>query len=291
MSLPEQLVLHKRYTGDGVTTAYAYDWLVSGSVDLIVLVGGLATTDYTLSGAGNVDGGLVTFYAAPAAGAVIVIYRAVSVEQLLTLVSAGVYQAASLEGAFNRLCMLIQDIHERLSRLPILEASIPDALRDLEFPSPADGSPLIGWNAALDGLTLYANTITVEEISPATGHLYGRVEVSLDAADFAGTGEMRAAAALPANSTILGCPSILDETLSTANGLTGYTVGDDLIQDRWGSSTTLTAGTALGDGNWAGQAERICNSAADLVVRSLGGTFGPSGSITVVIHYRQLRTT
>lgn len=292
MSLPAQTSLHKRYTGDGVTTAFAYDFLVPSSNELVVLVDGVPTTDYTLTGAGVVTGGSVVFFVAPALASTVVLYRTLSVEQQLTLVTAGIFSATSLEAALNRLCMLIQDVHEILSRVPTLADTIADTLRDVTFPSPADGSPLIGWNATLDALTLYANEITVETISPAAGHVYGRVDVTLNCADFTGTGEMRASAVLPANSTILGCPSIVAATLSAANGLTGYTVGDDAIQDRWGSSSVLTTGTALGDGNWnASQAQRTVNSAADLVVRSLSGTFGATGSVTVVIHYRQLRTT
>jgi hypothetical protein len=290
MSLPEQTVLHKRYTGDGVTTTYAYDWLLLDGTDLTVLLDGVPTSAYTLTGLGVVTGGTIIFVAAPDDLATIVVYRAMSVAQLLTLVLGGLFSSTSLEAALNRAIMLLQDVHEVLSRVPTLAPTLADVLRDVEFPVPTDGGVLVGWNATQDALTLYPDTIDVQIIAPAEGQLYGRSVFTLDAADFAGTGEMRATGVLPANSTVMGVPITVDTTFT---GIAGLFVGDDAHDSRWGGGATpvaVTAGTVTGDGNFApGEAEVRVNSAGDVVVRSAGGVFS-TGGLTGVVQWRKLRT-
>lgn len=288
MSLAEQLVLHKRYTGDGSTTTFAYDFLVLSADDLVVKVGETQTTAFTITGAGNVAGGTVVMGAPPDDEAVLTIYRRVNVEQLLSLLTAGVHSSTALTGALDKLCMQIQDIHQILTRAPMLADTLPDALRSLVFPQPG-AVPLLGWNATGDALTLYDDTLSVQTVDPAEGHTILVSEVVLDAADFAGTSEMRSNSALPANSRILGVPVLVSPALT--GSLSGFLVGDDTVIDRWSrAAIALTNGTATGDGHFSNEPEVTCNSAGPLVLRAVNGTF-TAGVVTALIHYRRLRTS
>jgi hypothetical protein len=217
--------------------------------------------------------------------------RVTATTQPVDLPIGGVLPSATLENAYDRLTMLIQDIHEILTRVPQLKKTIANLLRDLEFPSPAAGSPLIGYNATLDALTLYALTFTVVTLPPGPGEVHGVTPFTLAAADFVGTGEMRAAAVGPANSKIKGVTLVVDTTFGTSNGLSGLWVGDDLLMDRWSSVVVArTAGTETGEGNFGGAPERQCASAVDIVVRSDGGLFDATGVLHGRVHWRMLQT-
>lgn len=100
------------HTGNGVTTIFAYDFLLINTVDLQVFVNGDLKTlnvDYTISGVGVPAGGTVTFGAAPAAGAAILLQRAVALQRDTDYQYAGDFQAVTVNLDFNRLWMAIQD--------------------------------------------------------------------------------------------------------------------------------------------------------------------------------------
>lgn len=286
MSLPLQLP-HKRHTGDGSQVSYAYDFELLDSQELAVYVDDLLTTAYNLTGLGVVSGGLVVFYSPPGLGVEIVFLRLTATTQPLTLHVGGVLPTAALERQDDRMVMMVQDLQEILQRIPQLAPTVRDVLRSLAFPQPAAGAPLIGWNASLTALTLYPLGIDVQVISPAVGHVYGRVVVTLTAS--AGAAELRASAALPANARVLGVPITITTAFGTSQGLSGLLCGDDLVIDRWSSvPIALTLGTVTGEGNFSSDSERQVDSAADLVIRADGGAFDATGALTAVIHYRQL---
>ncbi len=150
------------YTGNGATTAFAYDNLIFDDSDLKVYVAGTLktlTTDYTVSGAGGTSGGNVTFGSAPASGASVVIVRDVPATQPQDYEYRGSVSAEGLERALDRATVLIQQLKTLIARSLVL----PDATTfsgDLELPSPS-ASTLLGWNAAGDGLSNYTpNTDT-----------------------------------------------------------------------------------------------------------------------------------
>lgn len=68
------------YFGNGTQTVFAYTFLIVNNPQLTVSVNGVVlilNVDYTVTGAGNPNGGNVTFTIAPAAGATIVLLRTV----------------------------------------------------------------------------------------------------------------------------------------------------------------------------------------------------------------------
>lgn len=291
-TLPDQVPPYKRYVVTDITqTGYAYNWLLLEAADIAVYVNDVLTTDYTLTGLGVVTGGTVILFAGLPLGTILVLVRTMPRTQNALLSTGGILPALTFQQAFNRAVMLVQDIHEVLQRIPQLARTVRDGLRNLAFPQPgsAGAGVLLGWNASGTALTLYANVITVQTISPAVGHVYGRAVYTLNASGFTGTGEMRVVGGQLANTKTLGVTAVVDTTFDTAQGLASLLIGDDVLADRWSRvPIARTAGTVTGEGNFGPSPEGQVDSAADIVVRSVDGLFGSTGTITLVVHFRRL---
>lgn len=107
------------YTGNGVTTAFAYTNRIFADSDLKVYVAGALktlTTDYTVSGVDNPGGGNVTFVAAPANGASVVIVRDVPATQPVDYQPNDPFPAETHEKALDRATVLIQQLETDIAR-------------------------------------------------------------------------------------------------------------------------------------------------------------------------------
>jgi len=125
MTITAQTPRSGPYDGDGSTVAFSYNFLIDADSELVVSVLNAVgdtvtektlTTDYTVSGVGNVSGGTVTFVTAPASGEKIAITRAVPTTQEVDLQNRGVVSPEVLEEALDDLTRVVQDIEERVSR-------------------------------------------------------------------------------------------------------------------------------------------------------------------------------
>ena len=90
---------------------------------------------------------------------------------------------------------------------------------------------------------------------------------------------------IPAAATAPGVTTKLLTALGASGGLTGFSVGDTSIIDRWGTSTTLTQNAVTEGGSFTPGAWPIYASAADIVISAVGGTFDGTGSFEVTLHY------
>jgi len=141
------------HTGNGVTTNFAYDFLLLDAADLLVYVNSTLksiNTDYTLTGIGNPSGGEVVFASAPANASALLFQRSVVLERQTDYQYAGDFQSSTVNRDFDRLVMAHQDTRVfagRALRLPLSEtttAPLPPvatrALRALGFD--ASGNPV-----------------------------------------------------------------------------------------------------------------------------------------------------
>ena len=107
------------YTGNGATTAFAYTNRIFADSDLKVYVAGAPkalTTDYVVSGVDNPGGGNVTFVAAPANGASVVIVRDVPATQPVDYQPNDPFPAETHEKALDRATVLIQQLETDIVR-------------------------------------------------------------------------------------------------------------------------------------------------------------------------------
>ena len=141
------------YTGNGVTTVFAYPFKIFEDTDLQVEVDGVTqtlTTHYTVSGVGASGGGNVTFVTAPANAAAVVVSRAMPYVREIDFQDNGDLLAATLDEDNDRAVMLIQQLRQLFNRSlrgPSADVSVsemPDAASraSLYLAFDANGDPV-----------------------------------------------------------------------------------------------------------------------------------------------------
>ena len=113
--------------GNGVTTSFNYSFLIPAASDVEVFytdINGvqtpLATTQYSISGIGNPDGGFVIYplSGSPIAiGTYITIIRSLPLLQLTTISNQGAFYPAVVESALDYLMMAIQQVNSEIVEL------------------------------------------------------------------------------------------------------------------------------------------------------------------------------
>jgi hypothetical protein len=123
------------YAGNGVTVAFAFPYQFQQNTDLvvyeqIVATGATATlvlgTDYTVTGAGLPGGGTVTRTVATATGTNLVIVRTVPLTQGATFPNNTAFDGPTVEGAYDKLTTLAQQLNDAQSRSPTLGSADVD---------------------------------------------------------------------------------------------------------------------------------------------------------------------
>jgi hypothetical protein len=116
------------YTGDGSTTAFSFTFEILETTDIKVIVVTTATgaesvrsigtgsTNYAVTGTGNVNGGTVTFVTAPTASETVFLMRNMSFTQPTNYRVNDPFPAETHENALDRMALQIQQIGRRLDR-------------------------------------------------------------------------------------------------------------------------------------------------------------------------------
>ena len=106
-----------QYTANGSTTVFPYSFAIFDETDMVVYVDDtIITTGYTVSGAGQTDGGEVTFDSAPDDGAIITLLRNVPIERMTDFQEGGTFRPKNLNDEFDRQTAFAQQVQEALSR-------------------------------------------------------------------------------------------------------------------------------------------------------------------------------
>lgn len=100
-----------RYVGNGTRTEFEYGFPVFASEDMAVYLNGARqASGYTIAGAGQTAGGVVTFAAAPAIGVVVTLSRELSIERVTDYLEGGNFSAASLNTELDYIVASLQQI-------------------------------------------------------------------------------------------------------------------------------------------------------------------------------------
>lgn len=122
-----------QFTGNGVTTVFAFSFLVPLNTDLLVIVDGVTKTlgtDYTVAGTGVSSGGTVTFTTAPASGAAVSLVRSVPASRSTDYQENGDLLAEVLNDDFDRVVLMVQDAKAVLGARAV-RAPVGELLDDL----------------------------------------------------------------------------------------------------------------------------------------------------------------
>ena len=133
------------YSGDGSTTSFNYTFKIFADSDLQVIIRSAAgtetvktiTTHYTVSGAGNANGGSITFTSGniPTATETVVLRRAVPQTQAIDYIANDPFPAESHEEGLDRATMTTQQIQEELDRA--IKLSRTNTMTSTEFTTSA----------------------------------------------------------------------------------------------------------------------------------------------------------
>jgi len=133
------------YSGNGSTTAFNYTFKIFADSDLQVIIRSSTgtetvktiTTHYTVAGAGNSNGGSVTFTSGniPASGETVVLRRAVPQTQAIDYIANDPFPAESHEEGLDRATMTTQQIQEELNRA--IKLSRTNTMTSTEFTTSA----------------------------------------------------------------------------------------------------------------------------------------------------------
>lgn len=147
--------------GDGVSTVFAYSRQFPEATDLKVYLvnnsSGVATlqvlsTDYSVTGAGDVNGGSITMVTAPPVGTTLIRYRDMDPTQALDLDNVTSFPMTSVEAALDRAMLAIGEIRTRIGRMLFAPLTRLGSF-DYTLPVPV-ASKVIGINATANGLEL-----------------------------------------------------------------------------------------------------------------------------------------
>jgi len=143
-----------QYTGNGVTTAFAFPYIFYDDTDIIVTLTLISTgvdtvqvnpTNYTLTG-GDGATGTVNFVAAPSALYRVTIERSIPYTQEDNYVEGQAFPAQTIETAFDRGVIRDQQINATLDLALKFPSTIASGYVGI-LPVPEDGK-LLGWSGA-----------------------------------------------------------------------------------------------------------------------------------------------
>ncbi len=131
------------YSGNGSTTTFAYGFKIFADADLTVILRASTgaetvqslTTHYSVTNAGNANGGNVVFGTAPASGVTVVIRRNMAITQATDYVANDPFPAATHEDALDRLTFINQQMQEEVDRS--IKLSRTNTMTSTEFTTSA----------------------------------------------------------------------------------------------------------------------------------------------------------
>jgi hypothetical protein len=117
-----------QYVADGTQSVFAYPFPIFSATDLECLVNGeRRETGFTIQGAGQSEGGSVTFAAAPAAGTRITLRRRMRVQRVTDFQPNGLLRADTLNDELDYQVAALQEIRDELASSLRADPSDPPA--------------------------------------------------------------------------------------------------------------------------------------------------------------------
>ena len=268
-----------QYTAGVSQTIFAYPFAIFVDADLVVDVDGVIkvlTTDYTVSGAGNDNGGDVTLLIALAGGETVTIYRDIAVARLTDFQQNGPWSSVTFNDELDKLYLVMQELENKVGR------AIRFPITSLSTNAEAEMAPIANF---FNKFLRVSSTGILEAVAVTNSEIVTNADVIniLDTAGFyVGTDvELALAEVGPAVAAIRGAFVVESAGFSIVNADLGKTFNVDT-----GSATvSLPAVATVGDGFWV----IITNTSGSLVTLDGNGSekidigLGPNNTQTLDI--------
>lgn len=159
------------FTANGVTTVFAFSFLILQAGDMVVQVvdtNGSTTTkvlgvDYTVSGIGSATGGAVTFLAAPSNLSKVVLFRSTQLARTTDYQDNGDLLAETVNADFDRLWMALQEGYSVIGQRAV-RAPTGETLAEIPVASARAGY-LLGFNSSGDPVAVAAVSGTAASLA------------------------------------------------------------------------------------------------------------------------------
>lgn len=159
-----------QYTGNGVTTVFAFPYKFFETTNLIVYLDGVVqSTGFTITGGMGEDGD-VTFSVAPANGVVVTIELSLPYTQLDDYVENQAFPADTLEQALDKAAIRDQQLNDAVTRSLRYPPTI-SGITNATLPTPVSGSALLF--DGTDGKIVASANYIEEAITAATSGVTG----------------------------------------------------------------------------------------------------------------------
>ena len=137
-----------RYESDGKMTTYTFPFAIFKVEDLKVYFDTALQqlSSYTVSGAGETNGGSVTLSTVPAAGTIITLARELAIERTTDFQEGSALRADTLHHELDYQIACQQQIADNLNRSMVLPPYAAETNINLTLPLPAAGKAIV-WNA------------------------------------------------------------------------------------------------------------------------------------------------
>lgn len=151
-----------RYIGDGITNTFSYLFPIFENKDMNVYIDDvLQSSGYTISGAGNSNGGEVKFNTAPTKGQTITLLRNLEIKRTSDFQESGAFRAKAINHELDYQIACLQQLSEQLNRT-ITFPPYSQVQKSISLPVPQAGKALI-WNDTESGLCNSTESINILE--------------------------------------------------------------------------------------------------------------------------------
>ncbi|MER9628387.1 hypothetical protein [Mesorhizobium sp. M0296] len=254
MTVPSDANRSGPYNGNGVTTAFDYDFRIIKDSHIRVVktvtATGVETTltlgsDYTVSGVGDPGGGQVTALVAPSAGETITLLRKVPFTQETDLENQGAYYAETVEAAFDLAAMRDQELQEQVSRAVLLPpAENPDQLDGLV-------ADILRLAASADNIDEVADNIDLLE------DVVANMPAIIAAPDAAAAAAASAGAAAGSAGAAAASAAAASGSAAAASGSATTATTKALLAQAWAEGTLPGGAGTQSSKEWAAQAASL----------------------------------
>lgn len=249
-------IIKKPYAGDDVTTVFPYTWKIYAKTDLLVMerddttrveTPKTLTTDYTVSGVGDADGGNVTMLTAPATGKTLFVKLDLPFTQDFNWIENDPFPADSHEDAADRVVKMTQILREKTDRALLLP--ITTSLSGLELPEKTGDGRILGWNSGGTAFTLLTDLEVAINAADEWENFFVLQSIAED--ENTGVGSLVFADITTGYAnTAFGCQALTNLTTGIANTFIGYDAGFYLTSGKWNVGVGMDAMWKLTTGEY-----------------------------------------
>ena len=290
MTISSSVAKSGPYNGNGATASFSYGFkIIAESHIAVILTDADAvetvqtiTTDYTVTGVGDANGGSVVMVTAPATGELLTLKLNVPLTQEVDLENQGAFFAETIEASFDKVTQIVvqqQEVIDRCVQVDISSGDDPaDFLDSIDAAVAAAAASASSASASASTATTQASNASTSAANAATAETNAETaEVNAEAAQTAAEAAQAAAEAAAAAAEVAKI-----EWQGAWSGATAYALNDAVSYggSSWICVQAHTNQTPADTAYWDPLAVKGTDGSGGTVTSIIAGTGLTGGTIT-----------